>query len=306
MQISIRETLRLALQELFPDVPKSVFDGVGGTSSTVTRRRCIQRRPTATATVRHDHHDHHARHRVDAEHRRAQRHRRRADRPGRRPCSARPRPTSPPRARPAPATSTRIQAAVKQAGDAAGRAKVLSAQGGGGGGTTSTDDHAHHRHRARSQGTRLPARARRATQERGTRGRPAPMAATICSSSARDVAKLSRTCWSQPAPNGGPSLTATRRSSRKKRGRVVEAQRRAVEPRQVGALGRAVGDVGQLGPEQLAEQPAVAVEVGDQVARARPGRRRRRPSRRRCRAGSVRRPRTRGASASAPRRRGSS
>ncbi|MGZ4681879.1 MAG: UPF0182 family membrane protein [Acidimicrobiales bacterium] len=37
MQISIRETLRLALQELFPDVPKSVFNGVGGTSSSVTQ-----------------------------------------------------------------------------------------------------------------------------------------------------------------------------------------------------------------------------------------------------------------------------
>ncbi len=37
MQISIRETLRLALQELFPDVPKSVFNGVGGSSSSVTQ-----------------------------------------------------------------------------------------------------------------------------------------------------------------------------------------------------------------------------------------------------------------------------
>jgi len=37
MQISIRETLRLALQELFPSVPKSVFDGVGGTSSSITQ-----------------------------------------------------------------------------------------------------------------------------------------------------------------------------------------------------------------------------------------------------------------------------
>ncbi len=36
MQISIRETLRLALQELFPTVPKSVFNGVGGTSSSIT------------------------------------------------------------------------------------------------------------------------------------------------------------------------------------------------------------------------------------------------------------------------------
>ena len=37
MQISIRETLRLALQELFPSVPKSVFAGVGGTSSSITQ-----------------------------------------------------------------------------------------------------------------------------------------------------------------------------------------------------------------------------------------------------------------------------
>ena len=35
LQISIRETLRLALQELFPNVDKSVFDGVGGSSSSV-------------------------------------------------------------------------------------------------------------------------------------------------------------------------------------------------------------------------------------------------------------------------------
>lgn len=37
MQISIRETLRLALQELFPSVPKSVFAGVGGSSSSITQ-----------------------------------------------------------------------------------------------------------------------------------------------------------------------------------------------------------------------------------------------------------------------------
>jgi uncharacterized membrane protein (UPF0182 family) len=37
MRISIRETLRLALQELFPTVDHSVFDGVGGSSSTQER-----------------------------------------------------------------------------------------------------------------------------------------------------------------------------------------------------------------------------------------------------------------------------
>ncbi len=37
MQISIRETLRLALQELFPSVPTSVFAGVGGPSSSIAR-----------------------------------------------------------------------------------------------------------------------------------------------------------------------------------------------------------------------------------------------------------------------------
>ena len=60
MQISIRETLRLALQELFPNVPKSVFDGVGGTSSSITQSSLQFNGSQQQQRRRHDHHDHHS------------------------------------------------------------------------------------------------------------------------------------------------------------------------------------------------------------------------------------------------------
>jgi uncharacterized membrane protein (UPF0182 family) len=59
---SIRVTLRLALQELFPSVPKSVFDGVVARRRPSPRPRCSSTGPTARQHGRHDYDHHHAEH----------------------------------------------------------------------------------------------------------------------------------------------------------------------------------------------------------------------------------------------------
>ena len=99
----------------------------------------------------------------------------------------------------------------------------------------------------------------------------------LARAAARVVAKLSRT---KPAPGGpqrAPSTSTTPASLGEEVGhRLGQAERPAVEPRQVRALGRRVADLGQVLGEQLGEQPAVAVEVGEDVVEPRPARRRRR------------------------------
>ena len=93
-----------------------------------------------------------------------------------------------------------------------------------------------------------------------------PMATTICSSSARDVAKLSRTYWSHPVPKVG------RRSRRRVRGRGRSAPgRRGRAPSSRATTGTwppaaGTGSPAVRRPAARPRQPAVAVEVGDELA----------------------------------------